>query len=103
MQLIEGAQAKAFYGLALNYRPLHALVERLLVKETLSGKEVVETLEGAGVHHFPDPYVEGFLWGEDGGLQYPGMPPQVRCPLSLPVLIPGGNTGASACRTWLPV
>ena len=76
MQLIEGAEAKAFYGLALNYKPFQALVERLLVKETLSGKEVAETLEGAGVHHFPDPYVEGFLWGEDGGLRYPGMPTQ---------------------------
>ena len=76
MQLIEGAEAKAFYGLALNYKPLKALVERLLVKETLSGKEVAETLEGAGVHHFPDSYVEGFLWGEDGRLRYPGMPSQ---------------------------
>ncbi len=46
MQLIEGAEAKAFYGLALNYKPLKALVERLLVKETLSGKEVAETLDG---------------------------------------------------------
>ena len=81
MQLIEGAEAKAFYGLALNYKPLQALVERLLVKETLSGKEVAETLEGAGVHHFPDPYVEGFLWGDDGGLRYPGMPTQARRPL----------------------
>lgn len=79
VQLIEGAEAKAFYGLALNYKPLQALVERLLVKETLSGKEVAETLEGAGVHHFPDSYVEGFLWGEDGGLRYPGMPTQA-CP-----------------------
>ena len=77
VQLIEGAEAKAFYGLALNYKPLQALVERLLVKETLSGAEVRETLEGAGVIPFPDPYVEGFTWGEDGGLRYPGMPTQV--------------------------
>ncbi len=83
MQLIEGAEAKAFYGLALNYKPLQALVERLLVKETLSGAEVRETLEGAGVIPFPDPYVEGFTWGEDGGLQYPGMPTQVPDTLNL--------------------
>ena len=94
VQLIEGAEAKAFYGLALNYKPLQALVERLLVKETLSGKEVAETLEGAGVHHFPDAYVEGFLWGEDGGLRYPGMPTQAR-PRSLPVKSP--YTSAGAC------
>ncbi len=104
LQLIEGAEAKAFYGLALNYKPLQALVERLLVKETLSGKEVAETLEGAGVHHFPDPYVEGFLWGEDGGLRYPGMPTKARPPFgTLPCSAPGcdtdvpGHIDATAC------
>lgn len=75
-QLIDGAEAKAFYGLALNYAPLQALVERLLVKETLSGTEVTEVLEGAGVIPFPDPYVEGFQWSPEGGLVYPGMPTQ---------------------------
>ena len=83
VQLVEGAEAKAYYGLALNYKPLQALVERLLVKETLSGAEVRETLEGAGVIPFPDPYVEGFTWGEDGGLRYPGMPTQVHGTLYL--------------------
>ncbi len=37
---MEGAEAKAYYGLAVNYRVLEALVERLLVKETLTGNEV---------------------------------------------------------------
>lgn len=41
VQLVEGAEAKAYYGLAVNYRALEALVERLLVKETLSGNEVL--------------------------------------------------------------
>lgn len=76
VQLIDGAEAKASYGLALNYKPLQALVERLLVKETLSGQEVAETLNGAGAIPFPDPYLEGFQWGADGGLRYPGMPTQ---------------------------
>jgi hypothetical protein len=74
LQLIDGAEAKAYYGLVINYGPLKALVEKLMLKETLSGKEVRETLEGAGVIKFPDPYVEGFGWGEDGMLNYPGMP-----------------------------
>ena len=77
MQLVEGAEAKAYYGLAVNYKPLQALVERLLVKETMSGKEVAETLEAAGVVRFPDPYVEGFAWAGNGGLVYPGMPSEV--------------------------
>lgn len=86
MQLVEGAEAKAYYGLAVNYKPLQALVERLLVKETMSGKEVEETLEAAGVVKFPDPYVEGFAWGKDGGLVYPGMPSEV-CRLLLQIML----------------
>ena len=46
------------------------------MKETLSGAEVTEVLEGAGVIPFPDPYVEGFQWSPEGGLVYPGMPTQ---------------------------
>ena len=77
MQLVEGAEAKAYYGLAVNYAALQALIERLLVKETLSGKEVTETLEGAGVIKFPDSYLAGFGWAPSGGLVYPGMPEEV--------------------------
>ena len=77
MQLVEGAEAKAYYGLALNYGPLRALVDRLLIKETMSGKEVTETLEGAGLIRFPDPYVAGFGWSPGGGLVYPGMSDEV--------------------------
>jgi cell division protease FtsH len=76
-QLVEGAEAKAYYGLALNYGPLRALVNRLLVKETMTGKEVIETLEGAGLVRFPDPYVAGFGWSPGGGLVYPGMSEEV--------------------------
>lgn len=78
VQLVEGAEAKAYYGLTVNYKSLEALVERLLVKDTLSGKEVAETLENAGVIKFPDPYVEGFAWDPSGSLIYPGMPEEVR-------------------------
>lgn len=45
-QLVEGAEAKAYYGLAVNYRALEALVDRLLVKETLSGNEVPSRAPG---------------------------------------------------------
>ena len=83
VQLVEGAEAKAYYGLAINWGPLQALVERLLAKETLPGKEVIETLEAAGVVRFPDPYVEGFGWSQGGGLVYPGMPAEVCSPSPL--------------------
>ena len=76
---MEGAQAKALYGLTFNYKPLHALVDRLLRDSTLSGEEVAEVLDGAGLVPFPDPFVEGFTWDENGRLVYPGMEEQVLC------------------------
>ena len=79
LQLVEGAEAKALYGLTLNYKPLEALVERLLRDTTLSGEQVSEVLEGAGLVPFPDPYVEGFHWDDHGRLIYPGMPDQQVC------------------------
>ena len=77
LQLVEGAQAKALYGLTLNYKPLHALVDRLLRDSTLTGEQVAEVLDGEGLVPFPDPFVEGFAWDEEGRLIYPGMEDQV--------------------------
>ncbi|DBA75980.1 TPA: hypothetical protein ACH3X2_008914 [Trebouxia sp. C0005] len=73
-ELIEGAEVKALYGLTLNYKPLQALVERLLRDTTLSGEQVADLLNEAGVIPFPDPFVEGFKWDDNGRLVYPGMP-----------------------------
>lgn len=78
LQLVQGAEAKALYGLVLNYKALQALVERLVQDSTLTGDQVSEILQGAGLRYFPDPYVEGFTWGPDGGLVYPGMQDEVR-------------------------
>lgn len=55
-QLVEGAEAKAYYGLAVNYRPLEALIDRLLVKETLTGNEV----------RWPCPGLPWLPWGASG-------------------------------------
>lgn len=77
LQLVEGAEAKALYGLTLNYKPLEALVDRLLRDTTLSGDQVAEVLNGAGLIPFPDPFVEGFKWDDNGRLIYPGMPDEV--------------------------
>lgn len=35
------------------------------------GKEVAHILETNGVVHFPDPYIVGFGWEDDGSLLYP--------------------------------
>ena len=111
LQLVEGAEAKAYYGLAINYGPLRALVDRLLVKETLTGREVIETLDAAGLIRFPDPYVAGFGWSPGGGLLYPGMSEDVRwlcfccsilvCMASQPK--PGSFPGYMHLSGWLPL
>ena len=77
MQLVQGAEATALYGLVLNYKPLQALVDRLINDSTLTGEQVGQTLEGAGLRYFPDPFVDGFTWGQDGTLIYPGQAEQV--------------------------
>lgn len=82
LQLIEGAQAKALYGLTLNYKALHALVDRLLRDSTLTGEQVAQVLKGAGLVPFPDPFVEGFAWDAQGRLVYPGMEDQVMSAMS---------------------
>jgi cell division protease FtsH len=71
-ELLEGAEAKAYYGLASNYKALQALVEQLLEDATLSGDQVQQVLQENGVTPFPDPFVEGFKWDKNGRLLYPG-------------------------------
>ena len=70
---MEGAQAKALYGLTINYTALSALVELLLERDTLSGEEVRSVLAANNALAFPDPYVQGFGWDENGTLTFPGM------------------------------
>ncbi|GIL84930.1 hypothetical protein Vretimale_9765 [Volvox reticuliferus] len=74
VELLEAAEAKAMYGLAMNWKPLQALTQALLDRGTLTGKEVAHILETNGVIHFPDPYTGGFGWDPDGSLRYPFKP-----------------------------
>ncbi|GLC69378.1 ATP-dependent zinc metalloprotease FTSH 1 [Pleodorina starrii] len=74
VELLEAAEAKAMYGLAMNWKPLEALTQALLDRGTLTGKEVAHILETNGVIHFPDPYTGGFGWDPDGSLRYPFKP-----------------------------
>ncbi|GLI67098.1 hypothetical protein VaNZ11_011303 [Volvox africanus] len=74
VELLEAAEAKAMYGLAMNWKPFQALTQALLDRGTLTGKEVAHILETNGVIHFPDPYTGGFGWDPDGSLRYPFKP-----------------------------
>lgn len=71
VELLEAAEAKAYYGLAINWAALAALTEALLERGVLQGAEVGAVLEAAGVIHLPDPYTRGFGWDAAGELAYP--------------------------------
>lgn len=66
-ELIEAAQAKAFYGLALNWRPLSALVDALMSKDTLIRSEIIDILEKNGVKKFTNDALDGFGWDDTTG------------------------------------
>ncbi|KAK9810298.1 hypothetical protein WJX72_008286 [[Myrmecia] bisecta] len=72
-ELINGAEAKAYYGLVANYAVYEKLIAALLERQTMTGDELARFLEDNGVVHFPDPFVEGFEWDENGRLVFPGM------------------------------
>lgn len=75
VELLEAGEAKAYYGLAVNWKPLQALVQALLDRGVLQGKEVSQILESNGVIHFPDPFTQGYGWeGGTGTLKYPHKP-----------------------------
>jgi ATP-dependent Zn protease len=45
VQLLDAAEAKAYWGLAKNYSALEALVAALMERETLSGAELADILQ----------------------------------------------------------
>ena len=72
LQLVQAAEAKAYYGLTHNYTALQHLVEALLDKGSLTGSQVRDIMAAAGTQPFQKPYLEGFGWGRDNHLTYPG-------------------------------
>ena len=69
---MQAAEAKAYYGLTHNYEALQALVEALLDQGSLTGAQVRDIMAAAGTQPFQQPYLEGFGWGRDHHLTYPG-------------------------------
>ena len=49
-QLLDAAEAKAYWGLAKNYGALEALVAALIEQETLSGAELADVIEKVRTH-----------------------------------------------------
>jgi len=73
-ELLEGAEAKAYWALASNYDALKALAAQLEDVESLTGDEVGQLLDAQGAKQFQGPFVEGFSWADDGSLVWPGRP-----------------------------
>ena len=71
-ELLEGAEAKAYWGLVANYEALQHLSRTLIEQETLTGEQVAEIVESHGPRKFDAPYVSGFSWDENGELVWPG-------------------------------
>ncbi len=71
-ELLEGAEAKAYWALVKNYKCLQALSRALHDSETLTGEETAEIIESCNPVKFDAPYVTGFAWDENGELVWPG-------------------------------
>ncbi|KAI3432765.1 hypothetical protein D9Q98_004305 [Chlorella vulgaris] len=107
-ELVEAAEAKAYYGLARNYEALIALTEALIQRQSLTGEELRAVLEEHHVHRYANDSVEGYGWAPDGGLHWPGkaeslqeVSQQVADYLANQKAASGGEGGA-APRWWAP-
>ena len=72
LQFVEGAEAKAAFGLVQNWEALKAVTQALMDAESISGDQLRSIMEVHGAQSFPDPFVEGFGWDENGDVVYPG-------------------------------
>ena len=59
-ELLEAAEAKAFYGVAANFPVLKVLVDRLVKEESVSGRKLAEIMEGCNVQYFSDQFITGY-------------------------------------------
>lgn len=70
-ELLDAAEAKAYWAIATNFDALKALATKLETTESMTGKELGELVESVGVVKFTSPYVDGYQWGADGSLVWP--------------------------------
>eukprot|EP00891_Asterochloris_glomerata_P002381 jgi/Astpho2/2381/Aster-05640 len=73
-ELVEGAEAKACWGLKTNWQALQAVTELLMFKGTITGKELRETLQEAGATAFSSGLLEGWSWSPEGYIAFEGSP-----------------------------
>jgi len=71
-QLLDAAEAKAYYGLATNFKVLEALIELLLRKEVVGFSDLTVLAVKHNLLEFKSPYVSGYGWDANGHLLFPG-------------------------------
>lgn len=96
VSLLESGEAKAYYGLAVNWKPLLALADALEERGSLRGKQVAHILETAGCVHFSDPYVAGYGWDAAAG-------GRLTYPLKKTAVLAGGGEDAEQQEPEAPV
>lgn len=58
--LLEAAEAKAYYGLAMNYGALEEIVDSLMQRDFISGEELDKIFKANQSTSFPDPFLMGY-------------------------------------------
>merc|ERR1712007_219608 len=58
--ILAAAEAKAYYGLSINYQSLEALSSKLDQNHSVSSKEIKKLIENNKLICFPSPYLAGF-------------------------------------------
>ena len=70
--MLDAAEAKAYYGLATNFKALEALIELLIEKETIGLSDLTKVATQHNLLEFKSPYVSGYGWDANGCLLFPG-------------------------------
>eukprot|EP00210_Caulerpa_lentillifera_P005084 g4856.t1 len=71
-ELLDAAEAKAYYGLAMNFAAIDTLVQLLLEKETIGTEDLAKVMKKHNISEFQSPFLKGFGWDEGGNLRFPG-------------------------------
>lgn len=59
-EILDAAEAKAYYGLATNFPALEALVKYVLENEQITGKQLAEIMTEYNAQLFESQFIEGF-------------------------------------------
>ena len=71
-ELLDAAEAKAYYGLATNFPALEALIEELVEREVIGLPILRKVTYENDLQEYKTSRLDGFGWTKEGHLLYPG-------------------------------